>query len=76
VEREGRPQAGKELFNALYQIVLDKGLVSRDEIRAMVEGLDTAGKKLNGATLIIKAWMDAEFKKRECSSKKKWLLNV
>lgn len=64
VEREGPPRPGKCLFQALLRIVLEKEMISRDEIRRMMEALDTAGRKLNGATLVVKAWMDPQFKER------------
>jgi nitrile hydratase len=64
VRKEGEPRPGIELFEALYKIVSDKNLVSRDEIRAMIEGLESAGEKLNGATLVVKAWTDPAFKER------------
>ncbi|KAG7348317.1 NHLP leader peptide domain containing protein [Nitzschia inconspicua] len=64
VHREGHPRPGKELFAALYSVVVNKGLVTQDEIRTMVEGLDNAGKNLNGASLIVKAWTDDVFRER------------
>ena len=63
-QKEGIPRPGSELFNALYKIVVEKNLVSKDEIRSMVEALDTAGKTLKGATLVVKAWVDSDFKDR------------
>ena len=64
VENEGPPRPGAELFRALFQIVLDKELVSREEIRVMIEGLDSAGRNLTGRDLIVKAWMDPSFEER------------
>ena len=61
VESEGPPRPGKELFRALLKIVLDKELASRDEIRSMIESLESAGRNLTGRTLIVKAWMDPTF---------------
>ena len=56
---------GKELFHALLQIVVDdKNLVTREEIRVMVEALEKSATSLTGASLIVKAWMDPEFKRR------------
>ena len=56
---------GKELFYALLQIVVDdKNLVTRAEIRTMVEALEKSATSLTGASLVVKAWMDPEFKRR------------
>jgi nitrile hydratase len=63
-QKEEIPRPGSELFNALYKLVVEKNLVSKDEIRSMVEALDTAGKTLKGATLVVKAWVDSGFKDR------------
>jgi nitrile hydratase len=43
---------------------LDRDLVTKDEIRAMIEYLDSAGSNLVGRDLIIKAWMDSDFEQR------------
>ena len=61
VESEGPPRGGKDLFLALLKVVLDKELASRDEIRSMIENLESAGRNLTGRTLIVKAWMDPTF---------------
>jgi nitrile hydratase len=63
-ENEGLPRPGAAFFRALFQIVLDQKLVTRDEIRAMIEYLDSAGTNLVGRDLILKAWMDREFAQR------------
>jgi nitrile hydratase len=76
VKNEGPPRPGKELFTALHKIVLEMNLVSKGEIRSMVEALDTAGKDLKGATLVIKAWADANFKERLLTNPAKAALDV
>ena len=61
---EGEPRPGKELYEALSQLLVEKKVVSQEEIRDMSEPLVVAGKKLNGASLIARAWTDAEFEER------------
>jgi nitrile hydratase len=61
---EGPPRPGKELFQSIRSILLDKNIISADDIRTMVERMDTAGKRLDGATLVVAAWQDASFAKR------------
>jgi nitrile hydratase len=64
IQREGPPTPGKELFQTLYQLLLKKGIVSSDEVRLMCERMDTAAQKLDGASLVVKAWTDPEFEER------------
>lgn len=64
IRREGAPRPGQELFQALYGLLLEKRIVSADEVRLMCERMDTAGKKLDGATLVLEAWLDPSFQKR------------
>eukprot|EP00536_Pseudo-nitzschia_multiseries_P018387 jgi/Psemu1/55399/gm1.55399_g len=63
-ENEGPPRPGVEFFRSLLQVILDKKLVSREEIRVMIEGLDSAGRNLAGRDLITKAWLDPNFEER------------
>jgi nitrile hydratase len=66
VDQEGQSlRPGKELFYALLQIIVDdKKLVSRDELRTMVEALEKSAASLTGATLVVKAWTDPGFRQR------------
>ena len=63
-EKEGPPRPGKELFRALFQVVLEQSLVTTEEIRSMIEYLDSAGTNLLGRDLIVRAWKDPEFAER------------
>lgn len=64
IRNEGPPRPGQELFLALLNILTKKGLVAPDDIRAACERLDTAGKQLDGATLVVAAWQDSSFRQR------------
>lgn len=64
VAREGPARPGKQLFQALLKILLDKQIVTAKEIREMSERMDTAGVRLDGAQLIVQAWLDPEFRQR------------
>jgi nitrile hydratase subunit alpha len=64
VHSEGPPRPGKDLFAALFSIILDKNIVTHDEVRSMMESLDNAGKNLNGTSLVLQAWTDEDFKER------------
>ena len=61
---EGGPRPGKDLFQALLNILTEKGLVELSEVRQMAEHLVMAGRELNGASLVVKAWLDDAFKER------------
>lgn len=61
---EGPPRPGGELHEALTVVLLRKGVVAADEIRAMSERLDTAGERLQGAALVARAWLDPAFEAR------------
>lgn len=63
-EQEGPPRPGKELFRALFKVILDRELVTKNEVRTMIEYLDSAGMNLLGRELIVKAWTDPDFEKR------------
>jgi hypothetical protein len=43
-------------------------LVSEDEVRSVVERVETMGTHNEGARIIAKAWCDSEFKVSECLS--------
>ena len=64
VDREGPARPGKQVHQALVKILTEKGLVTVNEIRVVSEKLDTAGKNLDGATLVVEAWTDPDFYER------------
>ena len=46
------------------KILVEKDIVSVNEVRLVMEKLDTAGKQLDGASLVVEAWMDPSFRER------------
>lgn len=64
IQREGPPRPGQELFEAIKSLLLQKNIVAPDEIRIMCERLDTAGRKMDGASLVLKAWQDSFYRER------------
>jgi nitrile hydratase len=64
IQKEGPPTPGKEMFQALSRLLLQKEVVNADEIRLMTERMDSAFDRLDGARLVVKAWMDPEFETR------------
>eukprot|EP00571_Detonula_confervacea_P009187 CAMPEP_0172320344 /NCGR_PEP_ID=MMETSP1058-20130122/40329_1 /TAXON_ID=83371 /ORGANISM="Detonula confervacea, Strain CCMP 353" /LENGTH=536 /DNA_ID=CAMNT_0013035595 /DNA_START=66 /DNA_END=1676 /DNA_ORIENTATION=- len=61
---EGEPRPGKELYSALMKVLIDKDIITPDEVREMSEKLVMAGNTLNGAALVAKAWTDPAFEER------------
>ena len=51
------------LQQAIRELLVEKGLISADEVRAMVETLDAHGPAL-GSALVARAWTDPDFKER------------
>ncbi|MGV9352126.1 nitrile hydratase subunit alpha [Streptomyces misionensis] len=51
------------LQQAIRELLVDKGLITADEVRAMVETLDAHQPAL-GSALVARAWTDPDFKAR------------
>lgn len=64
IRREGPPRPGQELFQALFSLLLEKQVVTSEEVRLMCERMDTAGRNLDGATLVLEAWTSSSFQQR------------
>jgi nitrile hydratase len=62
IDREGPPTPGKQLHDTIYKLLVQKNIVTYDQVQAMSERMDTAGKQLDGATLVVHAWMDDTFR--------------
>ncbi|GBF90736.1 nitrile hydratase subunit alpha [Raphidocelis subcapitata] len=64
VDREGDDSARSRLPEALYGVLLDKGVLTAAEVTAEMEAMDARGASGNGARLVARAWEDAAFKAR------------
>ncbi|WP_339851955.1 nitrile hydratase subunit alpha [uncultured Nisaea sp.] len=60
---------------AVRELMIDKGLVTADDIRAEVEAMD-ARSPANGALVVARAWTDPDFKKRLIASPKEAIAEV
>ena len=60
---DGPPDYFDVLVAALRELLVAKGLIGADEVRAMVETLDAHGPTI-GAGLVARAWVDPDFKAR------------
>jgi nitrile hydratase alpha subunit len=60
---DGPPDYFDVLVAAVRELLVAKGLIGADEVRAMVETLDAHGPTI-GAGLVARAWVDPDFKAR------------
>jgi len=51
------------MARAIRELLVEKGVVSPDEIRTQLEFMDSRGEEL-GAKIVAKAWTDPEYKER------------
>jgi nitrile hydratase len=48
---------------SLRELLIEKGVITADELRRQIEAMDTRTPAV-GAKLVVRAWLDPEFKKR------------
>ena len=57
------PSSYYELMGvALNELLLEKGLYSREELSAMIDKLENVEPSTHGARVVARAWVDAEFR--------------
>lgn len=59
---EPRPSEYDVISEAIYGFLVDRGILSPDEVRSMIERMEGAGPA-NGARIVAHAWTDANFKR-------------
>lgn len=64
LEREGVPTPGQDIGEALLRTLYSKEVVTPGEINRRIETIHNAGKVMAGADLVVKSWLDPEFKAR------------
>ena len=64
VDKEGEPSVPQRFAEALIAACVAKGIVTKDQVRAVVEKADMAGARGEGPKIVAKAWTDPEFKAR------------
>lgn len=57
------------MAKALRELLIEKGLITADEVRAMIEKLESPGVHL-GARIVARAWVDQEYRARLLSNGK------
>jgi nitrile hydratase len=62
IKAEGAETPGRRVALGFIRILLDKGLVTADELARGVEEFEMRGANKEGARIVAKAWMDPEFR--------------
>ncbi|UJR13214.1 hypothetical protein I4U23_000236 [Adineta vaga] len=62
VDREGNPSSIQHLAESLINALLDKKILTLDELRRQIETIQMAGISLNGAELVVESWLNPKFK--------------
>ena len=60
-DEERPPLAFEALEVSIRELLIEKGIITADELRATVEFMDTRGEEL-GARIVARAWTDPAFK--------------
>jgi nitrile hydratase subunit alpha len=64
LEREGEDTPGKIIGEALLRTLFKKGITSEQQVREVVMKLEGLSTRLAGADLVVKAWMEPDYKAR------------
>ena len=76
VDQEGAPGSVQNLAEILLSILLDKAILTKEELRLKIEERELHGIQLRGADVIARAWMDQDFKERLLENANKALLEL
>ena len=64
IQNDDRPPLESEtLETAVRELLIEKGVISADEIRRAIEAMDGRGEALGGK-IVARAWVDPDFKHR------------
>merc|ERR1740128_279082 len=61
---DGADEEGEMLSNAVMNLLVAKGIVVPNEIRACIESMDSKGIMNYGQQIVVRAWLDQDFKAR------------
>lgn len=64
IEKEGEDTPGKLVGEALLRTLFKKGIVTEQQVRDVVMKLEGLSGRLAGADLVVKAWMEPDYKAR------------
>jgi hypothetical protein len=64
INREGTPLPAQHLAESLVSALLDKNIITSEELRKQIETNQMAGVEQRGANIVVEAWLNPEFKER------------
>ncbi|KRX06418.1 Nitrile hydratase alpha /Thiocyanate hydrolase gamma [Pseudocohnilembus persalinus] len=64
VLKEGEPQNGEMLCNALCQVLFDKKVLEPQELQKIITKCENLGNKNEGARIVARAWTKPDFKEK------------
>ena len=64
VDREGSPLPVQHLAESLVSALIDKNVITSEELRKQIETNQMAGIEQRGANIVVEAWLNPEFKER------------
>jgi hypothetical protein len=64
VNREGLPLPAQHLGESLVSALIDKNVITAEELRKQIESNQMTGLEQRGANIVVEAWLNPEFKER------------
>ena len=64
INREGIPLPCQHLGESLVSALIDKNIISHEELRKQIESNQMSGVEQYGAKIVVEAWLNSEFKER------------
>lgn len=64
VDREGNPLPVQHLAESLVGALINKKIITSEELRKQIETNQMAGIEQRGANIVVEAWLNPEFKER------------
>jgi len=64
VDNEGPPGSVQHLAETLISVLIAKQVVTKEELRRMIEVKESYGVEMKGTQVVLKAWTDSEFKEK------------
>jgi nitrile hydratase len=64
IDREGAPSSLQHLAESLVSALIDKNVINAEELRKQIENNQMAGVEQKGASIVVEAWLNPDFKQR------------
>ena len=64
INREGVPLPAQHLAESLVSALIDKNIITAQELRKQIETNQMTGVEQKGADVVVEAWLNPEFKER------------